>query len=326
MSAVVVAPPPGTPLVDLRRVARDIYGTTRLGADQRNLWWAAHTPEGPGTLHVEQAAEALRFNAWGPGAGWMLEQAPKVVGLHDEPGAFRPPAGIVRDLWRRRGPLSLGRTDRVFDAAVEAVLGQKVQTTLARRSLRRMVAALGETAPGPLPLQLYPTPQRLAETPSASLHRFGIERKRGDTLRRLAVEASRLERAGVEGSEALDRRLRSIDGIGVWTSALVRAAALGDPDAVAVGDFHLAHAVCFALTGEVRGSDARMLELLEPFRPHRGRVAALLFSELGPAPRFGPRLECLPVDQFDRADVWWRDRSPFGGGYRSAPRGSDRSG
>ena len=47
--------------------------------------------------------------------------------------------------------------------------------------------------------------------------------------------------------------------------------ALGDPDAISIGDFHLPHLVCFAMAGEPRGTYERMLELLEPFRPHRGQ-------------------------------------------------------
>jgi 3-methyladenine DNA glycosylase/8-oxoguanine DNA glycosylase len=69
----------------------------------------------------------------------------------------------------------------------------------------------------------------------------------------------------------------------------VAAVALGDPDAVSVGDYHLPHLVAWALAGKPRGDDALMLELLEPFRGNRGRVLRLL--ELGGhhAPRFGPR-------------------------------------
>lgn len=297
-------------------MAGDIYGTTRLAPDGRSLWWATHTPDGPGTLLVEQGGAStvdggLQFRAWGPGAAWLRAQGPRVVGLSDDADAFRPPAGLVRDLWRRR-PFTLGRTDRVFDATVEAVLGQRVQGVLAYRSLRLLVATHGDVAPGPVPLRMLPRPDRLAAVPSFALHRLGIERTRADTLRRIAVEASRLDAAAAEGPDALDRRLRSIRGVGVWTSALVRTSALGDPDAVPVGDYHVCHAIVWALTGRPRGSDDEMLELLEPFRPHRGRVVALLFGEHGPAPRFGPRLEAVPVDHLDRRDVSFRDRGPFG--------------
>ena len=64
------------------------------------------------------------------------------------------------------------------------------------------------------------------------------------------------------------RRLPRCPGIGPWTAAEVAIRALGDPDAVSVGDFHLPNLVAFALAGEPRATDARMLELLEPYRGH----------------------------------------------------------
>jgi 3-methyladenine DNA glycosylase/8-oxoguanine DNA glycosylase len=85
------------------------------------------------------------------------------------------------------------------------------------------------------------------------------------------------------------RRLCAFPGIGPWTAAQVGLAALGDPDAVPVGDLHLPNMVAWALAGEPRGTDDRMLELLEPFAGHRGRAARLLTLAGLQAPRFGPR-------------------------------------
>jgi 3-methyladenine DNA glycosylase/8-oxoguanine DNA glycosylase len=84
-------------------------------------------------------------------------------------------------------------------------------------------------------------------------------------------------------------RLLTMPGVGPWTAAETVRSAFGDPDAVSVGDFHLPHLVSWALVGEARGDDARMLELLEPYRGQRGRVVRLLeLSGVAP-PRFGPR-------------------------------------
>jgi hypothetical protein len=48
--------------------------------------------------------------------------------------------------------------------------------------------------------------------------------------------------------------------------------------------------VTWSLAGERRGSDERMLELLEPYRGQRGRVVRLLeLAGSGPARR-GPRM------------------------------------
>lgn len=66
--------------------------------------------------------------------------------------------------------------------------------------------------------------------------------------------------------------------------------AMGDPDAVAVGDYHIPNTVSWALANEPRADDARMLELLEPFAGHRGRVTMLLKFGGISAPKYGPRL------------------------------------
>ena len=86
-----------------------------------------------------------------------------------------------------------------------------------------------------------------------------------------------------------DQRLRSIRGIGVWTSAEVRQRALGDPDAVSYGDYHLANWVGWALVGHDI-TDDEMAVLLEPYRPHRGRVQALLGIARLRRPRHGARM------------------------------------
>ena len=86
------------------------------------------------------------------------------------------------------------------------------------------------------------------------------------------------------------QRLTALPGLGPWTAAEVAIRALGDPDAVSVGDFHLKNLVSWALAGEPRGTDDRMLELLAPYAGHRARVVRLLeLSGLRP-PRYGPRL------------------------------------
>jgi 3-methyladenine DNA glycosylase/8-oxoguanine DNA glycosylase len=79
--------------------------------------------------------------------------------------------------------------------------------------------------------------------------------------------------------------------------AEVARVALGDTDAVSVGDFHLKHLVTWALAREPRGTDERMLELLVPYRPHRGRVQRLLEASGIKAPAFGPRLEARAIDR-----------------------------
>jgi hypothetical protein len=64
---------------------------------------------------------------------------------------------------------------------------------------------------------------------------------------------------------------------------------------VSVGDYHLPHLVCWALAGEPRGTDERMLELLEPYRGQRGRVALLIEHGGLQQPRRAPRMRLRSI-------------------------------
>ena len=262
---------------------------------QAEVWRATRTPDGPATLHLLAGNGAIECEAWGAGAAWVLDQVQELLGFHDRPEGFRPDHQLVRDLHRRFPGMRLGRTGLVTEALVPSVIEQKVAGMEAWRSHAGLVRAFGEPAPGPAGLFLPPDPRRLAAAPYHQLHRFGIERRRATTLSRVCVRASRLEEAAAMEPGAARARLEAFPGVGPWTAAEVAAVALGDPDAVSVGDYHLPNLVAWALAGKPRGDDALMLELLEPFRGNRGRVLRLL--ELGGhhAPRFGPRMRLRSI-------------------------------
>ena len=258
------------------------------------MWRATHTPDGPGTIHLRP--DGGEPEAWGPGAGWLLDRVPAMTGALDSLDGFDPSQHpVVARLAHRMASVRLPRTERVLDALVPAILEQKVTGLEARRSWAGLVRLLDEPAPGPVPLLLTPSAARLLEVPSYAFHRLGVERKRADTIKRCARVAQRLEEAVGLGADVLDRRLRSIPGVGAWTSAEVRLVALGDADAVSVGDYHLPNAVAFALAGEPRGDDDRMLELLAPFVGHRGRVVRLIEGAGITAPRRGPRMRARAI-------------------------------
>jgi hypothetical protein len=258
------------------------------------VWRATRTPEGLATTHLRVSAAdgTVTMRAWGPGGDWALDAFPALVGAGDDEAGFEPGAGVVGDLHRRLRGLRIGRSGAVMEALVPSILEQKVVGLEARRSHARLVRTLGEPAPGPAgaTLMVPPAPAVLAATPSWTFHRFGVERKRADTIRRACSYAARLEETVSMSPGDARRRLTALPGIGPWTAAEVSLVALGDADAVSVGDYHLPNQVAWALAGEPRGDDARMLELLEPWKGHRGRVLRLIGAGAGAAPRHGPRM------------------------------------
>jgi 3-methyladenine DNA glycosylase/8-oxoguanine DNA glycosylase len=261
------------------------------------VWRASRTPDGAVTVRLTETEGGVDTEAWGPGAGWLLERAAAWCGALDDPADFDPPAGLVRDLHRRFPGLRIPATGLITERLVPIVLEQKVTGAEARRAYRRLVTALGEPAPGPGCLVLPPEPGLVAALPYERFHPFGVERRRAEVLRALCTRSAWLDAAADLPLDRAKERIGTVRGIGPWTVAEVARLALGDADAVSVGDFHLPHLVAWALAREPRGNDERMLELLEPYRPHRGRVQLLLEAAHIRAPAFGPRMEPRAIDR-----------------------------
>ncbi|MGH3736327.1 MAG: DNA-3-methyladenine glycosylase family protein [Micromonosporaceae bacterium] len=255
------------------------------------FWRASRTPEGSGTMHLRRRDGHLVATGYGPGGGWLVARAEQLAGLHHEPlpepVAQRHP--VVAQLARTRAGTRLPRSGLVFQELFATVLQQKVTWQEAYRGYLGVVRHFGEPAPGPVPLLLPPDPATVAATPYWAFHRYGIEQKRADTLRRCAAVAARLEETVAMAPADASRRLRAVPGIGPWTVGELGRLAYGDPDAVSVGDFHLPHQVAYTLAGEPRADDARMLELLEPFAGWRGLVTRLVATGGARPKRRAPR-------------------------------------
>jgi 3-methyladenine DNA glycosylase/8-oxoguanine DNA glycosylase len=274
-------------------------GDPTIRIEDHDVWRALLTPEGSATLRVRrEAPDRVIAAAWGPGAGWALEDAPGFVGALDDPAGFAPRHPVLADAWKRYRGIRLTTTGTVFPILVAAVCEQKVTGIEARRAWRGLVGLTGLPAPqapdGP-PMRTPPDPHTLASIPSFALHRSGLERRRADLLRGLAERARRIDALADRPSPEAQAWLRQLPGIGPWTAAETARLAFGDPDAVSVGDYHLPNLVCWALAGEPRGGDARMLELLAPYEGQRGRVQRLLEVGGRRAPAYGPRTEARSI-------------------------------
>ena len=271
-------------------------GDPVMRIDGAVVWRAMRTPDGPATVRLTQTdrsrVEAL---AWGPGASWGLDRAPASVGALDDTSGFEPRHPAVAGAWRRYRGVRITHTWDVLPALLAAVCEQKVTGLEARRSWRGLVRATSEPAPGPGDLLLPPDPARIAGLPSYGFHMFGIERRRAEVLKGLAARGGRISGLADQALEAAKAWLALLPGVGMWTVAEVARLALGDADAVSVGDYHVPNLVAWALAGEPRGTDERMLELLEPYRGHRGRVQRLLEAAGTHAPAFGPRTEIRSI-------------------------------
>ncbi len=256
-------------------------------------------------MHIAWDGEApigdadLRVRAWGPGADWLVAQVPAMSGEHD-PGHYFHSAHPVLERAQLNHPrMRMGASGVLYHELLPTVLGQRVTAGEALGQWRRLVHHLGSPAPGPCDgLFLPPQPEVLAGHPAWWFHPLGIEAKRAEALREVARHPQKLfEWAHLPPTEAATK-LALLPGIGQWTVGSALGTALGDPDSVAVGDYHLKNLVVHAFTGRARGTDEEMLALLAPFAGQRGRVVRLLQLDGHTPPAFGPRRRVLPTDRW----------------------------
>lgn len=286
--------PPG-PLDLVRTLAPLVRGRAdpahRWSSDG-TFWRACRTPDGPAMLALHRAPGGdIEASAWGPGVDFALDGVPALLGAGDDWSQLDcSGAALVHRVQRANPGLRLTRTGLVFDALLPAVLEQRVTGGEARRAWREILQRHGEPAPGPVTgMYVPPSPAAVRQITTWEWHRFGVDAQRVRAVRAAAAVAARLEEAAAMATPDAVHRLRLVPGIGAWTAAETVQRALGCPDTVSVGDFHIPNTVVHVLTGAARGTDDQMLAALAPWAGQRQRVVRLIeLSGIG-APRFGPR-------------------------------------
>ena len=270
--------------------ARGAGDPTHVVDRQGAVWRTARTPDGPGTVRFAVEGDEVAVTAWGAGAEWLCDMAPAWLGAEDDLVGWAPTVPALRDGARRFAGPRVGRTGLVMQALLPAILEQKVTGGEARQAWQWLVRRYGDPAPGPAAgMAVMPGPAVWRAIPSWDWHRAGVGPQRSATAVRASALAARLEQAAQMSSADADRRLRAVPGIGAWTSAEVRQRALGDADAVSVGDAHVPRMITFALTGQVSDADDDMLAALAPYAGHRFRVQRVLELSRVATPRFGPK-------------------------------------
>jgi 3-methyladenine DNA glycosylase/8-oxoguanine DNA glycosylase len=257
-------------------------------------WRTVRTPDGPATLRLDADRHGVDASAWGPGAHWVIDGVPELLGQGDDWAHLDLAAVPFLAETRRRNPgLRLTRTRRVFEMMLAAVLEQKVTGIEARRAWRQLIVRHGELAPGPAPdgMRVFPPADRWRQIPSWEWHTAGVGPQRSATIMRVCAVADSLERTVSlgRGGSVIEAKLRSIPGVGEWTAAETMQRAHGDPDSPSFGDYHVPALVGWALTGEPVDDDG-MRQLLSPWPGHRERIVRLIGLSGVRKPARGPRM------------------------------------
>lgn len=166
----------------------------------------------------------------------------------------------------RRGLRVPGAWDG-FELGIRAILGQQISVRGASTLTGRLAARFGRTLDSARPgvTHLFPGPEDLADADLASI---GLPRKRAETLSAFsaAVASGQLVLDGSADPAKVRERLRSIAGIGDWTTGYIAMRALNDPDAFPAADLVLLRA-----TGTRTARD--LGRIAEHWRPWRAYAA-----------------------------------------------------
>jgi DNA-3-methyladenine glycosylase II len=190
----------------------------------------------------------------------------------------------LRALIGQLGPLDLearrrGRPADAYGALLRSIVGQQLSTKAARSIYTRVTALFDDRTPGPEEL--------LASDPEA-LRGAGLSRAKVAYMRSLAEHVLsgelELDRLDQLSDDEIVAELTAVKGLGRWTADMFLIFHLGRPDVLPVGDLGIRRAIETVYELPALPTPAEMVELAEPWRPHRSLAALYLWRSLDNEP------------------------------------------
>jgi DNA-3-methyladenine glycosylase II len=171
------------------------------------------------------------------------------------------------------------RPPDAYGALLRAIVGQQLSTKAARTIYGRVVDLFGGTTP---------SPEQLLEADEADLRAAGLSGRKVEYIRDLAshviegeLELDRLEQ--LEDAEVIEE-IVAVRGLGVWTAEMFLMFHLERPDVLSGGDLGIRKAVQIEYGLEEMPPPAKVLEIGEPWRPHRSLASLYLWESLANTP------------------------------------------
>jgi DNA-3-methyladenine glycosylase II len=183
------------------------------------------------------------------------------------------------DLKTRLKRRSEERPADAYGALLRAIVGQQLSTKAARTIYGRILDLFdGGT----------PAPEQLLEAEESDLRAAGLSGRKVEYIRDLASHVIdgelELERLGELSDEEAIEEIVAVRGLGVWTAEMFLLFHLERPDVLSGGDLGIRKAVQIEYGLEEMPAPARVLEIGEPWRPHRSLASLYLWESLAIVP------------------------------------------
>ncbi len=183
------------------------------------------------------------------------------------------------DLETRLRRRSEERPADAYGALLRAIVGQQLSTKAARTIYLRVLDLFAGTTP---------SPEQLLEASEADLRGAGLSGRKVEYVRDLAAHMLdgelELDRLGELGDEEAIEEIVAVRGLGRWTAEMFLLFHLERPDVLSGGDLGIRKAIQLEYGLEQMPPPQRVLEIGEPWRPHRSLASLYLWESLHNAP------------------------------------------
>jgi DNA-3-methyladenine glycosylase II len=171
------------------------------------------------------------------------------------------------------------RPNDAYGALLRAIVGQQLSTKAARTIYGRVLDLFDGSTP---------SPEQLLEADQADLRGAGLSGRKVEYVRDLAshvIEGElELERLDQLEDEEVIEEIVAVRGLGVWTAEMFLMFHLERPDVLSGGDLGIRKAVQIEYGLDEMPPPAKVLEIGEPWRPHRSLASLYLWESLANAP------------------------------------------
>jgi DNA-3-methyladenine glycosylase II len=183
------------------------------------------------------------------------------------------------DLETRLARRAEERPRDAYGALLRAIVGQQLSTKAARTIYLRVLDLFGGTTP---------SPEQLLEASEADLRGAGLSGRKVEYVRDLAVHVLdgelELDRLGELGDEEVIEEIVAVRGLGRWTAEMFLMFHLGRPDVLSGGDLGIRKAIQVEYGLAAMPTPQRVVEIGEPWRPHRSLASLYLWESLAAVP------------------------------------------